>query len=318
MTRLLDDLLDVARVTSGKIMLEKRATTVSDVMLQAIETSRPRIEERKQHLKIAMPPQPLVVDGDLERLVQAFSNLLNNASKYTHEGGAITFSGEQQADAVVIGVVDNGFGISAEALPGIFELFTQEERSLALAHGGLGIGLTIVRTIVEMHGGTVTAKSAGAGEGSEFVVTLPCMQAPRDAVASPAEVEMGPAAMAYRIVLIDDNTDACASLKTLLELFGCHVATALDGVSGASLVQTERPHIVLCDIGLPGMDGYAVLAQVRAEMTPPLPVMIALTGYGSQEDRARALAAGFDHHLVKPVSAEDLLRLINVDPDRIS
>lgn len=316
MTRLLNDLLDVSRVTSGKITLQRRPTVLSEIMRQAIETSAPAIEERKQRLTVAAPAQALTLDGDPARLAQVFSNLLNNATKYTQEGGAITFSAERQGNGVVLCVADNGFGITAEALPSIFDLFAQEDRSLARAHGGLGIGLTVVRAIVEMHGGSVTARSPGPGAGSEFTVTLPLMTKPPD-VADKAEELPESTKVPYRIVLIEDNVDANASLKTLLELMGYKVTTAFDGVTGARLVQSERPQIVLCDIGLPGMDGYAVIARLRADMKPPLPIMIALTGYGQPEDRARALAAGFKHHLVKPVNPNELLRLIAAQGDAI-
>jgi CheY-like chemotaxis protein len=279
-------------------------------MLQAVETCASAMEERNQHLTLGVPPQVLTLDGDPARLSQVFSNLLNNAAKYTQEGGAITFSAEQRGDAVVLRVADNGFGIAAEALPTIFELFAQEDRSLARAHGGLGIGLTVVRAIVEMHGGTVTASSPGPGAGSEFAVTLPLRASAAAEGVARAPVEPEPTTVPYRIVIIEDNVDANASLKTLLQLTGHKVTAAFDGVTGVRLVQADRPHIVLCDIGLPGMDGYEVIARLHAEMKPPLPIMIAVTGYGQPEDRARALAAGFHHHLVKPVNADDLLRLI--------
>jgi signal transduction histidine kinase/ActR/RegA family two-component response regulator len=318
MTRLLDDLLDVSRVTTGKVALQKHPIAVSDVMLQAVETSRPSVEARNQHLTVAIPPTPLTVDGDLARLVQVFSNLLNNAAKYTQQGGAITFSAKQEGDAAVLRVADNGFGITPEALPSIFELFAQEDRSLARADGGLGIGLTVVRAIVEMHGGVVTATSQGPGEGSEFEVTLPLLETPTSQLLRTVDVEPTSPDREYRIVLIEDNIDVSSSLKTLLQLMGHEVATAFDGASGVRLVQADRPQIVLCDIGLPGLDGYGVIMRLQEEMTPPLPVMIALTGYGLLEDRTRALKAGFDHHLVKPVNPEDLLRVIMAECERIS
>jgi signal transduction histidine kinase/ActR/RegA family two-component response regulator len=317
MTRLLNDLLDVSRVTSGKITLQKQATALSQVMMHAIEACGPPIKDRNQHLKVAIPPQTLTLDGDPARLAQVFSNLLNNASKYTQEGGAITFSAEQQGNTVVVRVADNGFGISAEVLPSIFELFAQEERSLAHAHGGLGIGLTVVRAIVQMHAGTVTVKSPGPGKGSEFTVTLPLMTSALPEGAATVQTEPASTKVPYRIVLIEDNRDASASLKKLLQLAGHKVAAAFDGVTGVQLVLADRPQIVLCDIGLPGMDGYAVTARLRVEMKPPLPIMIAITGYGQPEDRARALAAGFDHHLVKPLNPDDLLRLIAAQGDSI-
>ncbi len=317
MMRLLNDLLDVSRITSGKIALQKRPTAVLELMLNAIETSRPIIENRKQNLEVENPQEPLTVDGDPARLAQVFSNLLNNAAKYTHEGGAITLAAKRRGDDVVLSVTDDGIGIAAEALPTVFELFTQEDRSLAHAQGGLGIGLTVVRGIVEMHGGTVQAHSTGPGQGSEFSVTLPLMLHGDPQAADTAGAEPAPPALGWRVVVIEDNVDMNESLKVLLQLMGCEVSSAFDGAAGAALVQAERPQIVFCDIGLPKMDGYAVIAQLRQEMKAPLPVMIALTGYGQAEDRARALTAGFDHHLVKPVDADALLTLLAGQGERI-
>ena len=310
MTRLLNDLLDVTRVTTGKIALHRNIFTISDIMLQAVETSSPVIQARRQKLTLDLPRQPLSIDGDAERLSQVFSNLLNNAAKYTPEGGAIAFSAEQRGDNVVLCVSDNGNGIAADVLPSIFELFVQEGRSLARSQGGLGIGLTVVRGIVGMHGGSVKASSAGADQGSTFEVTLPLAREVRSQRDLRANLLPPLPQVAHRIVLIEDNADANASLKAVLEFMGCEVSTAFDGLAGAALVLAERPQVVLCDIGLPGIDGYEVAARLRAGMKTPVPLMIALTGYGQPEDVARALAAGFDHHVVKPVDPETVLRLI--------
>jgi CheY-like chemotaxis protein len=206
-------------------------------------------------------------------------------------------------------LADNGSGIPAEILPRIFDLFAQSDRALARAQGGLGIGLTVVRRLVEMHGGTVSAASAGVNQGSEFAVTLPLLDAAQgagfDGTAQPAVC-----GQRYKIAVIEDNVDANDVLRMLLQMMGHEVFSAFDGVSGVALIRSNRPQVVLCDIGLPGLDGYAVMAKLRAEMTPPLPCMIALTGYGQAEDRMRALAAGFDHHLVKPVDPETLMQRI--------
>ncbi len=309
MTRLLDDLLDVARVTSGKVTLQRRPVAVIEFVEQAIETSRPLIDSRRQQFTLDIPPQPLYIDGDFARLTQVFSNLLNNASKYTDEGGIIALSVQTRGEAVVLRLTDNGSGIAADTLPHIFDLFAQADRALARAQGGLGIGLTVVRRLVEMHGGTVVADSAGLNQGSEFVVTLPLCEAAHDAVAD-GTAPPPLAGHRYKIVLIEDNVDANDVLRILLEMMGHEVLAAFDGVTGAALVKSSRPQVVLCDIGLPAMDGYEVIAKLRAEMTAPLPCMIALTGYGRPEDRTRALGAGFDHHLVKPVSPETLTQLI--------
>ena len=309
MTRLLDDLLDVARVTSGKITLQRRPVAVSEFVEQAVETSRPLIDSRRQQLTLDIPPEPLCVYGDAARLAQVFSNLLNNASKYTDEGGRITLSGHARGDAVLLRVADDGSGISEDTLPRIFDLFTQADRSLARAQGGLGIGLTVVRGLVEMHGGTVTAASGGPNQGSEFVVTLPLLE-PTQSNARAVEIQPPLAGRRYTIALIEDNVDANDVLRTLLEMSGHEVMPAFDGVTGAALVASSRPQVVLCDIGLPQLDGYGVVAQLRAEMTPPLPCLIAMTGYGQAEDRLRALAAGFDYHFVKPIDSEKLLETV--------
>jgi len=310
LTRLLNDLLDVSRVTTGKIALQMKRIRVSEVMLQAVETSSPVIQARKQKLTLDLPAQPLSIDGDPERLAQVFSNLLNNAAKYTPEGGCIGFAAERRDEEVVLRVTDTGNGIAAEALPNVFDLFVQEGRSLARSQGGLGIGLTVVRGIVVMHGGTVQARSAGADQGSEFEVALPLARnIPKEHGLRASSLSPLPK-VAYRLVQIEDNEDANASLKAVLEFMGCEVSSAFDGITGVALVLAERPQIVLCDIGLPGIDGYEVAGRLRAQMKPPLPLMIALTGYGQPEDVARALAAGFDNHAVKPVDPETLLRLI--------
>ena len=316
MSRLIDDLLDVARVTSGKITLQRKPVAVIEFVGQAMETSRPLIDARRQQFTLDIPPQPLYIDGDLARLTQVFSNLLNNASKYTDEGGIIALSVHTRGAAVVLSLTDNGSGIPADTLPRIFDLFAQEDRSLARAQGGLGIGLTVVRNLVEMHGGTVMAHSAGANQGSEFVVTLPLIETVPDAVSTVEAPLSAVSAQSYKIVLIEDNVDGNAVVSTLLQLMGHKVLAAFDGVGGVALVKTSQPQIVLCDIGLPTMDGYAVVAKLRAEMPAPLPIMIALTGYGQTEDRMRALKAGFDYHLVKPFDPDALMRLIATHVER--
>ena len=310
LTRLLNELLEVSRLTSGKVVLKTRPIEISETMRFAVEASRPLIRGRRQHLSVDFPPQPLVVDGDPTRLVQIFSNLLHNAAKYTPEGGSINFSAERQAEAVVLRVTDNGCGIAAETLPHIFDLFTQEGRSLDHAQGGLGIGLTVVRSLVELHGGTAGAASPGLDQGSEFFVAIPLMQSPPLGASASNEGELEAPGRSLRIALIDDNVDANESLDAVLRMMGHEVSTAFEGTAGFELIRDTRPQVVVCDIGLPGMDGYQIITRLRETMEGPMPVMIALTGYGQPEDRARTLAAGFDHHLTKPVDVEALLRLI--------
>ena len=308
--QLLDELLEVSRLTTGKVVLKKRAVEISEVMRLAIEASRPLIQDRHQHLSVDFPPRPLVVDGDPNRLVQVFSNLLHNAAKYTQDGGSINFSAGQEEAAVLMLVSDNGSGIGSEALPHIFDLFTQEGRSLDHAQGGLGIGLTVVRSLLELHGATVEAFSSGLGLGSEFRVTIPLMPDPPAGVPDRAESALATPGLSHRIAVIDDNVDANESLKAVLQMMGHEVSSAFDGIAGFALVRDTRPDIVVCDIGLPEMNGYQVIARLLETLDKPMPVMIALTGYGQPEDRARTRAAGFDHHLTKPVDVEALIWLI--------
>ncbi|MEO5693027.1 MAG: ATP-binding protein [Usitatibacter sp.] len=317
LTRLLDELLEASRLTTGKVILKKLPTDISEAMRLAIEASQPLVRGRGQRLSVTYPPQRLVVDGDPTRLVQIFSNLLHNAAKYTPEGGSIHFSAKRQADTVVVLVSDNGCGIAAQVLPHIFDLFTQEGRSLDHAQGGLGIGLTVVRSLVELHGGTVEATSRGLGQGSDFSVAIPLMQNPPLEIPANSGMKLEAPGISLRIALIDDNVDANDSLCAVLEVMGHEVSTAFDGNAGFELIRDTHPQLVVCDIGLPGMDGYQIIARLRETAKGPMPFMIALTGYGQPEDRARGLAAGFDHHLTKPVDVEELLRLIAVLGERL-
>ncbi|MEO8187452.1 MAG: ATP-binding protein [Burkholderiaceae bacterium] len=310
MARLIDDLLDVSRVTQGKVILQRQPTAVTEFVDQAVETCRELIDARHQQLTLDMPVTPLYVEGDPVRLAQIIGNLLHNAAKYTHEGGAIALSVRRRGDAVVIRVSDNGIGILAEALPHIFELFTQNDRSLSRTEGGLGIGLTVVRSMVELHGGSVDARSGGLGQGSEFVVTLPRMEHVVELTVA-TRAGAATASAQARILIIDDNADAGEILAMLLRVSGHEVEIALDGPSALKVFAQVRPQVVLCDIGLPGMDGYQIAARMRERSQGPMPVMIALTGYGDAQNRDRALAAGFDHHVIKPADPEALLRLID-------
>ena len=309
MTMLLNELLEVSRVTSGKVVLRMRPIAVSEFMRNAVEAARPLIEARKQSIEVDPPAASMIVCGDPTRLAQIFGNLLNNASKYSPEGGAITFAAREEGETVEISVSDNGAGIDPEMLPRLFELFTQERRSLDRSQGGLGIGLSVVRSLVELHGGHIEATSAGRGQGSEFVVALPRL---RDVPAAPErssaeEIEIP--GNSHRIVLIEDNVDANDSLAAVLVMMGHEVFPAFDGVAGMALIRDKKPDIVVCDIGLPALDGYEVISRLRGD-GGPMPLMIALTGYGQAEDRAHAQQAGFDHHFSKPVDVEALLRLV--------
>jgi diguanylate cyclase (GGDEF)-like protein len=310
MARLLDDLLDVSRVTQGKVTLQRRPTELSEFINQAVEATSALVKERGQQLMLELPAVPLHVDGDEVRLAQVFSNLLHNASKYTQVGGAITLRAERKGESVVIRVIDNGMGISVQALPHVFELFSQDERALARNQGGLGIGLTVVRSMVELHQGSVEVFSDGSAQGSEFVVTLPRLEHRGEAEMEPSAVGLL-APTPARILLIEDNVDAGESLAELLRLSGHEVVIARDGLAGLALFDRFNPHVVLCDIGLPGPDGYEVALRMRERRPTLRPVMVALTGYGNENDRQRGVAAGFDHHVVKPANPELLLRIID-------
>ncbi|MFZ6644809.1 hybrid sensor histidine kinase/response regulator [Undibacterium sp. TJN25] len=309
LTRLVDDLLDASRVSSGKITLQKRVLLLSEVIENAVETSQPFIDKRKQLLTLQMPAEAVAVDGDLVRLAQVFSNLLINATKFMPERGEITLSTHLADGSVVISVKDKGVGIAPDIQPFIFDLFKQGPHALDRSQGGLGIGLSLVRAIVEMHGGTVTVKSAGAGFGSEFIVTLPV------SAEMPVKIDQPPlknlSFRAFKILIIEDNTDVNATLSDFLTLEGHATTSAYDGMAGIALAKDNDYDIVLCDIGLPGMDGYAVVKQLRLDAVPPLPCYIALTGYSQAENRNLAREAGFDHYLVKPIAIDVLTNLVS-------
>ena len=314
MVRLVDDLLDVSRISRGKIELQKERLDLATVVHSALETSRLRIEEGHHELAVVLPEEPVVVEGDLIRLAQALSNLLHNAAKYTPQGGRITLSVELEDMQGVIRVRDNGVGIPQKMLPDIFEMFVQGERSLDRSQGGLGIGLTLVRSLVEMHGGTVEAHSEGLGHGAEFVVRLPLLpdlrlRRPDAALGGDGE---GVAAKSpgRRILVVDDNKDSADSLAMLLQVLGHEVRTAYSGPNAVKVALAFVPELVLLDIGMPGMDGYEVARRLRGEAILQKTLLVAQTGWGQEEDRFRALQAGFDHHLVKPVELTALQTLL--------
>ena len=309
MARLLDDLLDAARISSGKITLSVRPLALAAALDQAVETVAPRIRERGQRLDVELPDESLTIDGDPVRLTQVFANLLGNASKYTGDGGHVSLRAWRAGEEVVVTVSDNGSGIAPEMLPQVFDLFIQGPRSLARSEGGLGIGLNVVRNLVGMHGGSVTADSAGEGKGSSFTVRLPLSGASAQA----AEMPPGPGAAegACRVLLVEDNVDACDTLRTLLELAGHEVTVAYDGRAGLEAAQARRYDVLICDIGLPGLDGLQIMERLRGQASQQgRPFAVALSGYGQGEDRERAFAAGFDRYLVKPAAPEALLELV--------
>jgi PAS domain S-box-containing protein len=310
MSRLVDDLLDVSRITRGKIQIQMQPVEVTAVVARAVETSRPLIEARRHELTVSVPADPIEIEADLTRLAQVIANLLNNAAKYTDEGGRIWLTVERQGDEVLFRVRDTGIGIPPDMLGKIFELFTQVDRSLDRSQGGLGIGLTLVRTLTEMHKGRVEAFSDGPGRGSEFVVRLPVLRP--GSLPSPAKTADGRAhgPAARRILVVDDNVDAAESLALLLQIGGHEVRTAHDGPAVLSLAKTYLPEIIFLDIGLPGMDGYEIARRLRQQGETARALLVAVTGYGQEEDRRRSQEAGFDHHLTKPVNPQDLQSLL--------
>ncbi len=311
LVRLVDDLLDVSRISRGKIALRLEPVDLASVVARAIEISRPLIDARKHQLEVALPGTALRVEADATRLAQVVSNLLNNAAKYTEEGGRIHLSVEQVAREAVLRVRDTGVGIPADMLTSVFELFTQVKSSLSRSQGGLGIGLTLVRSLVDMHGGKVQAMSDGLGQGSEFVVRLPLVPAPlAPTPALPDERERRTRVTPQRILVVDDNADAAEMLAMLLRQRGHEVRTACNGPDALEAVRARPPDVVLCDLGMPGMDGLEVACRLCQDFGTQRPRLVALTGYGGEEDRRRSREAGFDAHLVKPVDVGDLEPLL--------
>jgi two-component system CheB/CheR fusion protein len=308
LSRLVDDLLDVSRFTHGRIGLRKRRIELAPVVAGAVETARPMIEARGHGLALALPAEPVWIEADATRIEQVLANLLANAAKFTDPGGSIRLAVERQEDRVAIRVRDTGAGIPSELLPRVFDLFVQGERSLDRSHGGLGIGLTLVRSLVERHGGTVSAASEGPGRGSEFAVLLPLAGPAAEAGPTAPETADG-APRSSRILLVEDNRDAAAALAELLGIWGHEVRVAYDGQGALEAAQALPPEMVLLDIGLPGMDGYEVARLLRGLPGLARATIVALTGYGQESDRKRSERAGIDHHLVPPVDKELLRRL---------
>jgi PAS domain S-box-containing protein len=313
MIRLVDDLLDLSRIDRGKIELRKEQLNAAAVIEAALETSRPLIEAARHQLVVHLPADPLWVMGDLIRLAQVVSNLLNNSAKYTPEGGHLWLTVERRDDQALIRVRDDGMGIPADMLPRIFEMFTQVDRNLKQAQGGLGIGLTLVRRLIEMHGGTVEATSEGAGRGCEFVASLPLVSVQQTADRNGQredESTNDPKPPARRILVVDDNKDSADSLGMVLRVMGNEVRTAYDGPSALETAKEFRPAVVLLDIGLPGMSGHEVARKMRETPEVQEALLIAQTGWGQEEDRLRSTEAGFDAHLVKPLDLAALQSLL--------
>jgi signal transduction histidine kinase len=305
MSRLVSDLLDVGRITQGQLRLDLSEVSLCDVLEQAVEQSRPLIDQREHSLSLALPSRNVKVKADPVRLAQVFANLLHNAAKYTPNGGSVGIHADVHEGKVTVSVRDTGSGIPPEMLESIFELFTQLPRSLARSDGGLGIGLTLVKRLTEMHEGSVSASSGGTGAGSEFTVTLPTVKSVKATAQEVLPVTPMPL-VGCRVLIIDDNEDANESTGMLLESAGHRTAAAYDGPSGLALARRLLPDAVLLDIGLPGMDGYEVARQLKAEAETRHIFVIALTGYGKGADVDQAREAGIDHHLLKPARPEDI------------
>jgi PAS domain S-box-containing protein len=304
MVHLVNDLLDIARVSSGKLVLQARRVDLREAVATALETSRPLIDANGHRLEVSVPDAPLLIEADPVRISQVVSNLLSNAAKYTPHGGRIALTVRPGADAVEVAVADNGIGIDAASLGAVFEMFTQVGHSIERANGGLGIGLSLVRRLVELHGGSVRADSAGAGQGSRFTVRLPQAGAAPDldagaGRAAAAETQYGPGRR-LRVLVADDNVDAAHTLAALLDLAGHETRVAHDGVAALALAAQFDPQLVFLDIGMPRMDGYETARRLRALPGSGGALLVALTGWGAEEDRARSRAAGFDRHLLKP------------------
>jgi CheY-like chemotaxis protein len=307
LTRLLDDLLDVSRITRGKFALQIGRMDLTQAVQAAVDANRALLERMGHELKVSLPADPVWLDADPVRLAQIFSNLLNNAAKYTPPGGRISLSVAQSGEEAEVRIADNGIGIPIAYRESIFDMFTQIESHAAQADGGLGIGLALVKGLVTLHGGTIEAQSAGTGCGSEFIVRLPSRVRQWPALA-PNGVERRRAKL--RILVVDDNQDAASSLAMYLEQIGHEVSVAFDGESAVRLAEESRPQAILLDLGMPGMDGYEVCRRIRRPNWGKQIRMIAITGWGQEEHRRQSSAAGFDAHFVKPVSTETLVGLL--------
>ena len=318
LVRLVDDLLDVSRITRGKIRLKPEPLDMAAVVAQAVELSQPLIESRRHKFTVSLPEEPVWVNGDGTRLAQVLANLLNNAAKYTDEGGRIWLNLVCENGDAVVRVRDTGVGIPPNMLASIFDLFTQVDRSLDRSQGGLGIGLTLARRLVEMHGGRVAVSSAGANQGSEFVVRLPVLaRPPGPESAKNGDYDPAAGAAPRRVLIVDDNVDGAQSLGLMLQLAGHEVCIVHDGPTALKTAPDFRPDVVLLDIGLPEMDGYEVARRLRELPELVDVLLVALTGYGQEEDRQRGREAGLHHHLVKPVDPSVLTRLLALGPDAV-
>ncbi len=319
MVRMIDDLLDVSRIGRNKMDLRRARVTLADVIASAVETAQPPLDAAGHELTVVLPAEPVHLDADFTRLAQVFSNLLTNSAKYTPPGGKVWLTGERSGEIARVTIRDNGIGIPPAALPSIFDMFSQVDRPIERANGGLGIGLALVKGLTEMHGGTVTA--ASDGRGSSFTVCLPALTAPPPPPSAPPPSAPPPSPAkrthAHRVLVVDDNRDGAESLSQLLAILGHDVHTAFDGVEAVALAEQHRPDVVLMDVGMPRLNGYEATRRIRTHDWGAGMVIIALTGWGQENDRKQSRDAGCDGHLVKPVSLSDLqLMLRDLRADR--
>ena len=310
MVRLIDDLLDVSRVSRGRIDLRKMRMSLQAAVHLALESSSPLVEGNEHRLALDIPEEPFWVEGDLTRLAQVVSNLLNNAAKYTPAGGEIRLTVREQNGHVDIEVADNGVGIEADMLLRVFDLFTQVDRHLDRSQGGLGIGLSLVSNLVEMHGGTISATSDGLGEGSTFTVSLPLLDKQGEALDEAPQKTQKKTATSMKVLIIDDNVDSAQTTSCMLDLMGHSCTVVHEGALALAVARALKPDVVLLDIGMPGMDGYEVCRQLKQMPEMQKKTVIAQTGWGQESDRQKAFAAGFDHHITKPVSLDLLTQLL--------
>jgi CheY-like chemotaxis protein len=313
LARLVDDLLDVSRLARGAVTLSKARINLATVVSRAIDATSPLFEERGHRLEVSMPAEGLEVEGDAMRLTQVLDNLLSNAARYTPPGGVVSVTGTREDDSAVLRVRDSGVGIDPTLLPDLFDTFTQGARGPDRAEGGLGIGLSLVRTLTELHGGTATAHSDGLGEGAEFSIRLPSASigASESVRSTSFDEDVNDAMVAgTRVLVVDDHRDVVDGLARLLSVLGYDVRAVADSLDAIALAEHFRPQVAILDIGLPKMDGYALARELHARLAEAPPILIALSGYGQPLDRARSEAAGFALHLVKPVDVDELLAAV--------
>ncbi|HEY2909428.1 MAG TPA: ATP-binding protein, partial [Gemmataceae bacterium] len=311
MVRLIDDLLDVSRISTNKMELRRSRVLLADALSSAVETARPAIEEAGHELTLALPQEPVYLNADLTRLAQIFGNLLSNSAKYTAHGGSIRLAAERHGQQIEVSVHDNGIGIPAESLPNIFDMFSQVDRSIERATGGLGIGLALVKGMVEMHGGTVSAASPGIGKGSTFTVRLPVAEeAAEENRETSSEEPAAKKSPRRRILVVDDNLDSAASMAMMLTMTGNEVRTAHDGLEAVAAARDFHPQAVLMDVGMPRLNGYEAARRIRELPDGQSVIIIALTGWGQEADKVLSKEAGCNGHLVKPVSLADLEKVL--------